>query len=152
MGVLQGQGMCWGTGQRVALPALLQQPRAAAQGSTALCGAVLEPQQSEGAGQRSPGKPTAARVDADPGARRSPRAHTEPSCLHSTVLCPSLGCRKPGREGRETWSCSQLTSPVPPGPVPATSYATLTYCPLPSLPELLGSAKKVNVNFQDTDG
>lgn len=52
--------------------------------------------------------------------------------------------------GRETWSC-HLPS-VPQVPVLATSRATLTRCPLPSLPELLGSAKRVNVNFQDTDG
>lgn len=56
----------------------------------------------------------------------------------------------PALAGRETWSCHHVTSLV--CPVSLQQPPPLTSCPLPSLPELLGSAKKVNVNFQDTDG
>lgn len=72
------------------------------------------------------------------------------------MLRPGLGCRAAGSrnlggEGNLELQLRHLPG-VPQVPALAASRAALTCRPLPSLPELLGSAKKVNVNFQDTDG
>lgn len=88
-----------------------------------------------------------------------PRTPDPPACSSSSSLSWSCAAPRaaelPGAKtslGRETWGCSRVTSPARQVPTPAISHPALTCCPLPSPPELLGSAKKVNVNFQDTDG
>lgn len=122
-----------------------------------LHGAIPEPQPGEGAGgepqanqgrmgrtwcqEGPPGSATFSRdPHPEPPACRFRQPHAAPVELQGV----------PALVGREIWSCHQITSLVCPVSLPQPSL--LTSCPLPSLPELLGSAKKVNVNFQDTDG
>ncbi|XP_017589755.1 PREDICTED: caskin-1 [Corvus brachyrhynchos] len=76
----------------------------------------------------------------EPPACRFSQPHEEPVELQGV----------PALIGRKIWNCHHIASLVCPMSLPQP--LPLTSCPLPSLPELLGSAKKVNVNFQDTDG